>query len=295
MRRRTSAFRRGSGFSPAWKISTISIAIVTAALIVRSRPQPPPISREERVVVATFDTVQVPVPSDPVAAGTRLKDVRWKMVDYPRHQLPAGALQETSSVMDSIAAVPLPAELPVFRQNIAAGPSSINRVVERIPAGMRAMTIKVDATTAVEGWAGSGSLVDVLLIAKERTTVVAEKVRILSAERSTDPIEGARPPSVPSTITLLVSQDQCLAINTAIPLGRIAFALRSSNDEEQWVDTVFTSDELKNNPAIEDKNGAIKGYVTVNDKVSKAFALTDGKWIPAETRPVGFLVNGDKP
>lgn len=77
--------------------------------------------------------------------------------------------------------------------------------------------MRVDATSSVEGWAGSGSLVDVLLIQKDRTTVVAEKVKVLSSERSSSPVEGGASPSVPSTATLLVTQEQCLAINTAIP------------------------------------------------------------------------------
>ncbi len=240
-----------------------------------------------------FDIVEIPVPSEPVAAGTRLKDIRWKTSAYPRHQVPPGAIYDTGSFLETFATVPLPAGLPVFRENLSAASYSINRVVERIPSGMRAMTMKVDATTAVEGWAGSGSLVDVLLIAKDRTTVVAEKVKILSAERSTEPVEGVHAPSVPSTATLLVSQDQCLAISTAIPLGRIAFALRSSSDEDEWVDTVFTSDQLRSNPAADEKKKTITGYLSVKDEDSRAFALADGKWIPTDIKPAGFLLDGD--
>ena len=151
------------------------------------------------------------------------------------------------------------------------------------------MTVRVDATTAVEGWAGSGALIDVLLVTKERTSVVAEKVKILSAERSVSPVEGSGAPNVPSTVTLLVTQEQCLAINTAIPLGKIAFALRSSADDSQWQETLFTSERLKGpSSAKEDKPG-ISGYLTVHGQ-EKRYALTEGKWIKADSVPPGFFV-----
>ena len=295
MRRKIPLIIRSSGYSSLLKITILSASIVGAAIIIRANPEGSlPASTSTPVVVASFDTVDVPVPADPVAAGTKLRDVHWKTSVYPIHQIPPGALTDISSFSDAAAITILPAGLPVFQQNLSFSAQSLNPVVEKIPAGMRAMTIKVDATTAVEGWARSGSLVDVLLIAKDRTTVVAEKVRILSAERSVEPIANAETPSVPSTVTLLVTQEQCLAVNTAIPMGRIAFALRSSNDEERWIDTVFTSEQLKSRPAVDANRQSITGYLSIRDiEKPKTFALTDGKWIRTDIKPAGFLISED--
>ena len=44
-----------------------------------------------------------------------------------------------------------------------------------------------------------------VLVEQSQTTVIAEKVKVLSAERSVTPVEGSEAPSVPSTITLLVT------------------------------------------------------------------------------------------
>lgn len=273
-------------------IAVASIAVCLALLLGRSYQLGQPSVRSEPVIVPAFETLNLPVPSEPVAVGRRLRDVQWTTMEYPRHLLREGVITDNSRYLESIAAVPLPAHLPVFEENIATEGQAMNPVVEKIPTGMRAMTIKVDATIAVEGWAGSGSLVDVLLIGRERTTVVAEKVKILSAERSVSPVERDRVPSIPSTVTLLVSQEQCLAINTAIPLGRIAFALRSVNDDSRWTDPVYTADRLKNlesGPAVQH---AITGYLAVKgNPEKKAFALTDGRWIETSTRPPGFFAN----
>jgi Flp pilus assembly protein CpaB len=157
---------------------------------------------------------------------------------------------------------------------------------------MRAMTLKVDATAAVEGWAGSGTVVDVLLVEKDRTTVVAEKVRVLSAERSVSPVDSGGTPLVPSTVTLLVSQEQCLAINTAIPRGRIAFALRSGSDEDVWGDPIFTAERLKGGAVIAEERASISGYALIRGGAGqKAYALANGRWVRAETIPEGFAIS----
>jgi Flp pilus assembly protein CpaB len=155
---------------------------------------------------------------------------------------------------------------------------------------MRAMTINVDATSAVEGWARPGTIVDVLLVTKERTAVVAEKVKILSAERSVAPGDSATS-NVPSTVTLLTTQEQTLAINTAIPLGKIAFALRSARDDADWGSTIFTPQQLKGDGGAEAARDAVTGYVAIRDGgETRGYALSDGKWIESAVMPQGFLL-----
>jgi Flp pilus assembly protein CpaB len=246
-------------------------------------------------VVAQFDVVSVPVPVEPIPAGVQLHSVRFKTMAYPAHQLPDGALRDLSEIPEhAVALTLLPADLPLFRVNISTGASGKNPVIERIPAGMRAITVRVDATAAVEGWAGSGAVVDVLLVENDRTTVVAEGVKILSAERSVSPIEGAAAPSVPSTVTLLVTQDQCLAVTTAIPRGKIAFALRSVGDEDSWRTTVYTAERLKGTAS--GTSASISGYASVRDDDEQhSFALANGKWLRTDAVPQGFLENRVRP
>lgn len=273
----------------------LAVAILGAGMLMRIKPGAATHTEQKPTVVAEFNTVDIPVPVEPVAAGTRVKDIKFKTVAYPSHQIPVGALTSFDSVLQEVTVAPLPANLPLFRENFSLSSAQGNPVIERIPQGMRAMTIRVDATSAVEGWAGSGSLVDVLLVGKERSAVVAEKVRILSAERSVSPVEGSSAPNVPSTVTLLVTQEQCLAINTAIPLGKIAFALRSTRDEEQWLDPVYTAERLKGAPTVEKPKGAITGFVSIQENNGeKKFALSDGKWLQTEVKPSGFLVAEEK-
>ena len=105
-----------------------------------------------------------------------------------------------NKLQNSYALVSLPANYPVSLSSISANQNSVaNPVLSQIPQGMKAMTVRVDATTAVEGWAGSGSSVDLLLIEKEQTLLIAENVKILSAERSVQPVDQVTP-NIPSTV-----------------------------------------------------------------------------------------------
>lgn len=251
-------------------------------------------SEPHKAYVAEFNTVAVPVPLRPVPAGTSAKDIKFRLERFPEHQLPNGAVRDIKQLGDGVTLVALPGGLPIIEANIGSQDEATNPILGRIPPGMRAMTVKVDATAAVEGWARSGSIIDVLLVEKSRTTVVAEQVRVISTERSLSPIEVSRGNagsgvSVPSTVTLLVTQEQCLAINTAVPLGKIAFALRSLKDDERWRDTHFSSDDLAESkkPA---RAARIGGVVTFGSGVErKSYALVDGAWVPSDSVPQGFF------
>lgn len=266
----------------------LSLSLLVAAFILRPAPVPERIEAVAGPVVAQFDSISVPVPTMVVPIGTRLRDVQFKNVSFPRHQLPVGALIDLESWLEATTIAALPANLPVFVDNLSQSDIASNPVVDRIPPGMRAMTIRVDATTAVEGWAGSGSIVDVLLIERDKTSVVAERVKILSSERSVSPVDGAPSPSVPSTVTLLVTQEQCLAINTAVRMGQIAFALRSTQDQDGWLSTSFSSDRLKGRPAASEGKPTINGVVRTSS--GQSYALADGKWVPADAVPDGFFI-----
>jgi Flp pilus assembly protein CpaB len=265
--------------------------IVSAFMMSRTREAEVPAAPVTTQVVAEYDTIALPVPVAVVPTGTKVHQIRTKLVSFPRHQLPEGALFSLDEFEDSVTIVPLPAGLPIFSANLALHTTTTNPVVERIPNGMRAMTVNVDATSAVEGWARSGAMVDVLLIQKDRTSVVAEKVKIISAERSLDPMDAEQSPSVPSTVTLLVTQEQCLAINTAIPLGKMAFALRGAADEENWQQGTYTAENLRGGSAAPVRERKISGYARYAGDKDEAFALAGDRWVKTEVIPEGFLVN----
>ena len=240
----------------------------------------------QRAFVSEFQTIEVPVPDRPVPAGVLVRDIPIRMERFADHQIPEGTVRDVALHSQKITLVPLPGGLPIVNENLGTGDEMVNPVVGKIPQGMRAMALKVDATASVEGWARSGSVVDVLLVEKNRTIVVAEKVKVLSVERSTSPVEEGPEAATPSTVTILVTQEQCLAINTAAPLGRIAFALRGTRDGESWKSTEFSPAELSADGSSARASLKIGGRATfIKDGKEQQFALIEGSWVPAESGP----------
>lgn len=259
--------------------------LAVVAFSLGKRQPPAPVSPVERAFVSEFQTVEIPVPDRPVPVGVLVKDIPVRRERFAEHQIPMGAVREIGLHLEKVTLAPLPGGLPIVLDNLGTGDEFVNPVVGKIPQGMRAMAVKVDATASVEGWARSGSVVDVLLVEKSRTIVVAEKVKVLSVERSTTPVEEGPEAVTPSTVTILVTQEQCLAINTAAPLGRIAFALRGTRDGESWKSTEFSSEDLS---AEGGGRAALKigGRATfVKDGKEQEFALVGGSWVPAEGKP----------
>lgn len=268
----------------------LAVALVFSALVVSRQSVKVEAKTTAPTVVAQYDTVSVPVPAEYVPAGTKIKDIQFITVPYPKHQLVTGAVTDIKPFYEAVTITALPAKLPVFQENISFTSTSVNPVTEQIPQGMRAMTVRVDATSSVEGWVRAGAFVDVLLVQGSRTDVVAEGVKVLSAERSTAQMDNSTTSTIPSTVTLLVTQDQCLAINTAIPLGRLSFVLRGSTDEDKWASTTFTSERLKGSQSTKSLKSSVNGYVSVKDgKNTKTFANVDGKWLKTDSVPEGFF------
>lgn len=285
-----SRVRRYSSAGTLVGAMAIAFGVGSAAYLAGQKIAPAPVREHYKAFVPEFNSVEVPVPVRPVPAGTFVRDIKTRLESFPDHQIPKGALRDLRLMGESVTLVALPGGLPIMEANIGNQEEATNPILGRIPPGMRAMTVKVDATSAVEGWARSGSVVDVLLIEKARTTVIAERVRVISAERSLAPIDVSHGNigSVPSTATLLVTQEQCLAINTAVPLGRIAFALRSAKDEDSWRDTRFSSEDLSLTKKSVVKT-RIDGVVAFGQGAQrKQYALVDGAWIPTESLPTGF-------
>lgn len=249
---------------------------------------------QPRAFVPEFHVVEVPVPDRPVPAGTVLREVPVRFEKFPRHQLPHGVILDVGRVRDFVTLVALPGGLPILDVNVGAAEQASNPIVGRIPPGMRAMTVRVDATAAVEGWARSGSIVDVLLVEKNRTSVVAEQVKVISTERSLSAVSAEGDDAIPNTVTLLVTQEQCLAINTAVSLGKIAFALRSGADGESWRSKDFDATDLSQSERSPSAP-KVQGAVSIGTGASKkSYALVDGKWIPADDIPSGFFVGQRK-
>ncbi len=205
-------------------------------------------------IVTEDEAVLVPVPVRPVARGERLQNVPFTMASWPRSRIDKGFVKNVALYRGSITATALPSEMPIPVAALSDSAMDSNAVVENIPQGMRAITVRVDEESAVEGWARSGSFVDVIVVRSDssengalQSKVIAENVRILSAGRSADPLTaGSSAPKAPRTVTLLVTQEDALRIKTGANIGRLTFSLRGAHDQLPTDILVVEQDQLIN-------------------------------------------------
>ena len=252
---------------------------------------------DRRVPIVKFaneiDTILIPTPMRPIARGERLGDIPVTEIRWPKHRLTDEYLTDLGRYSDFVATAPLPKFLPIPVSSLAEKLFDGNAVVEGIPEGMRAITVKVDPESAVEGWARSGNSVDVIVIRTGNSAdsgleakVIAENIKILSAGRSAIPSGNKESTGqVPSTVTLLVTQEDALKIKTGANIGRLTFSLRGARDISPTIAVAMDQSRLLNESkpiALTDER--LKGYAKGPD--GKVYVLRTGEaWARSTTVP----------
>ena len=212
---------------------------------------------------AKVDTVNIIVPTGPVVRGTRLDKVAFKEVLWPRTELPENPIYKFSEVSEMYARADLPPMQPFGFANVSKDQPA-PKLPSLLPPGHRAITIPVDATAGVEGWAQPGVHVDVLVSYKDRadqtekTQIAVEDAVVLSFNGELRPRKGMpgneeeRPEDllVPraATVTLGVPVKDALKIRTVQMLGTVSLVLRNTDDLTRANEATYSASELRGAP-----------------------------------------------
>lgn len=262
------------------------IVTVLAALFVgaKSESVAPPVAV---AVVNDLDMVMIPTPTRNIARGERLGEVEFTETKWPKTRLTGQYVSNLQEFRTAVAVTAIPKLLPIPISAVTKEPLDSNLVVEGIPDGMRAITVKVDAESAVEGWARSGNYVDVMVIRAStdsniglETKVIAENIKILSAGSSVTPVNGGTSaPATPGTITLLVTQEDALKIKTGANIGKLTFSLRGRGDQSPSEAVAMNQRKLLGGSysPISAPKSEVKGYARSPD--GKLYILGENsKW-----------------
>lgn len=173
----------------------------------------------------------------PIKAGTVLKADDIITTNLTPEELPDGLVQEFSQIDGLVTSHDLEAGQPLTLTKFT------NRLgkVEQLPvqAGRRAVSIRVDERTGIEGHAIPGSRVDVVVTFVDpngdlKSIIIADNAKVLSyggytkeQERLAD---NKRP--VADTITLDVSEPEALKILTANKFALMSLIMRTPEDDK---------------------------------------------------------------
>jgi len=161
----------------------------------------------------------------------------------------------------------------------------INVLTEQIPEGYRAVTVRVDERTSVEGFIAPGSHVDVEWASSIRgqpaITTIVQNARVISLQGETQRSQNSHTSTAkaPRTTTLLVTAQDAQRIQLASTAGQLSLSLRGDGDNKIGSRKSLTMGDLIGGAKeIKDPRDPSQGTMIVD---GKKYFVVNGKLIPA--------------
>ncbi|AAM71675.1 conserved hypothetical protein [Chlorobaculum tepidum TLS] len=174
----------------------------------------------------------VVIVEQPIAAGRPILAGQIKAISWSGSVVPQEAFSRTADVVGRIALVPMIPGEPVLPGKLApigatGGLSSI------IPAGKRAISVRVNDVVGVAGFALPGSYVDILVSGRDVSgqpfsRIVLSKVKVLAVEQDT--VAEKDKPKVVNAVTLELSPQESEKLDLARNIGALSLVLRNELD-----------------------------------------------------------------
>jgi pilus assembly protein CpaB len=198
----------------------------------------------QRMPVRTVEvgTVPVVVAAQDIPVGTRLMSEQLRVVQWPSKTPVQGAFSDPKALLDRGVIVTLSENEPITAYKVA-GPESGSGLPPVIPAGMRAMSLRVNEVVGVAGFVMPGTHVDIIVSvsqagegAKEpmARTVINNVLVLTAGTRYDRPTakNGNAEPQRASVVTVAVLPEDAERIALASAQGQISLALRNPTDAD---------------------------------------------------------------
>jgi pilus assembly protein CpaB len=188
-------------------------------------------ARQDQVVVKTRSVV---VAADELPAGARIRSQDLRMVSVPTDLAPQNSFDKIDQVRDRVVMATVMKDEPVAPSRLAA-PGSAPGLAPMIPAGYRAVSVRVNDVIGVAGFIQPGMRVDVLASGHlpnsedSVTRTVLQNVVVLSAGQVLQPEPKGQVINA-QVVTLQVRPDEAEILTLTSGEGKIQLVLRNSSD-----------------------------------------------------------------
>ncbi len=187
---------------------------------------------------ANQPTNHVLVASRNLVAGDLIKEGDVTVANWGG-AIPQGAIQKPEDAIGRGVIEPIYAGEPIVESRIAARGAGAG-LAAIIPAGMRAVAVRVNDVAGVAGFVTPGMRVDILVAGNPpggssigtQTNVLLQNLEVLSAGQDIQKDAEGKPVSVP-VVNLLVTPEQAEVLGLASNEARIQMVLRNPTDKEQ--------------------------------------------------------------
>lgn len=162
--------------------------------------------------------------------GSRLGPDNLEIATMTARQ--SGDFNRVDALRDRVSAVALARGEPVLVSKLAPVGTRVG-LAAVLPAGTRAITVKVNEVVGVAGFALPGSMVDVMVNAPDErnqrvSKIVLQRIEVLAVAQDSSVGDGK--PRVANAVTLAVTPEQAETIDLARSIGQLSLILRNRND-----------------------------------------------------------------
>jgi pilus assembly protein CpaB len=180
----------------------------------------------------------VVVASSDLALGRALRAEDLATIDWPVSAVPEGAFADSGELVGRGVIVSIVRNEPILPAKLASKEAG-SGLPPIIPAGKRALSVRVNEVIGVAGYVLPGTRVDVVATANPTnrsedvtSKVVLSNVEVLTAGTRLEQDTTDGKPMQVTVVTLLVTPDQSERLTLASTEGKIQLALRNPLDRE---------------------------------------------------------------
>jgi pilus assembly protein CpaB len=173
--------------------------------------------------------------AQPLPVGASINRAQLKLIRVPVEMFPRGGFSKAEDVIDRPVVSNVLLDEPILEGRLAARGGGMG-LAPIIPAGMRAVSVRVNDVVGVAGFVLPGMRVDVLVTGRPPdyngtiTNTVLQNIVVLSAGQTLQPESRGQAINTP-VVTLLVTPEQAETLTLAGNEGRIQLVLRNGNDQ----------------------------------------------------------------
>lgn len=213
--------------------AAIFAALGTAVLLTRYM--------DSRIAAVRVPTEKVVVAASDLSMATKLQPEMLAVIDWPMASRPGGTVKDPKELEGRVVNASIVKGEPILLSKIATGDgkSALSTV---LPAGMRAVSVRVDDVIGVAGFIHPGDHVDVIVTmipqtqtgnAPPMSKIILQDIKVLAVGKELESRTKDPQKPVPATVaTLMVDSEESEKLALAASKGQILLALRSGIDVE---------------------------------------------------------------
>ena len=195
---------------------------------------------------------RIAVANAEIQLGSAITPEMVRMVDWPQSNQPPGVFTEVEKLHGRVVTGTVQRGEPVLEARLApigtkGGLSAI------VPAGKRAMTVRVNDVVGVAGFALPGTFVDVMVNTQEEgsknndrdrtiSKIVLDRILVLAVAQEAD--RDNTKPKVVNAVTLEVTPQQAEMLDLARSVGTLSLVLRNQAESGEATTAGVTKQQL---------------------------------------------------